>query len=330
MFLKETNEFIACIEYAWRDNHWVGLEGWLICKKPQPVNVNLEIDGHRLSIDHWLARPDICSKYKKFNPSLDCGFSLRLPQNTLRAAIFSICGEYDQSNVELPFEIGKVKPASPAIPSTAEPIRSFIDIVNQQHMRVLEIGSRLLLSQSKSKRHLFPDALSFIGFDIHPGPNVDVVGDAHKLSSYFPPESFDAIFSMSVLEHIAMPWVLVMEINKLLPIGGITYHHAPQSWPVHDLPWDFYRFSHQGLMTLFNKAMGFEVLAAGMGQSLRMSFDNFPPGGYNTFPLSPGFGGSAILAKKISPYDHERFRWDATTAEVLTDDSTYPKYHYNK
>ena len=48
---------------------------------------------------------------------------------------------------------------------------------------------------------------------------MDVVGDAHKLSSYFHDE-FDLIFSSAVFEHLAMPWRASIEIIKLLKKGG--------------------------------------------------------------------------------------------------------------
>ena len=56
-------------------------------------------------------------------------------------------------------------------------------IGNKPGMKILEIGSREVTGKSIAKES-FADAI-YIGFDYYPGDNVDVVGDAHKLSSYF-------------------------------------------------------------------------------------------------------------------------------------------------
>ena len=88
-------------------------------------------------------------------------------------------------------------------------------------MRILEIGSREVTGPSDARREL-RDA-EYVGFDFYPGDNVDVVGDAHKLSSYFGGgEKFDIIFSHACFEHFAMPWVVATEIAKLLKVGGLS------------------------------------------------------------------------------------------------------------
>src|SRR5476649_364439 len=65
---------------------------------------------------------------------------------------------------------------------------------NKKEVRVLEIGSRAVISDSLWKQH-FPNC-TYTGFDVFDGKNVNVVGDAHRLSEYFPPHSFDLIFSL--------------------------------------------------------------------------------------------------------------------------------------
>lgn len=67
---------------------------------------------------------------------------------------------------------------------------------------VLEVGSRVVTGTNF--RSLFEKA-DYIGFDYYAGDNVDVVGDAHRLSHYFD-KKFDLIFSSAVFEHLAMPW----------------------------------------------------------------------------------------------------------------------------
>lgn len=82
---------------------------------------------------------------------------------------------------------------------------------------VLEVGSRIVTGSCY--RDLFKKA-NYVGFDYYPGENVDVVGDAHRLSAYFE-QKFDLIFSSAVFEHLAMPWKAAIEMIKLLNVGGV-------------------------------------------------------------------------------------------------------------
>tara|TARA_B110000211_G_scaffold173150_1_gene195574 strand:+ start:1052 stop:1693 length:642 start_codon:yes stop_codon:yes gene_type:complete len=92
-------------------------------------------------------------------------------------------------------------------------------IGNKRDFRVLEIGSRSLVSDSLWKK-VIPNC-EYTGFDVMQGKNVDVVGDAHRLSDYFPNEKFDLIISFAVFEHLAMPWIVAEEMAKLIKTGGM-------------------------------------------------------------------------------------------------------------
>ena len=63
--------------------------------------------------------------------------------------------------------------------------------------------------------------VTYTGIDIVAGENVDVVGDAHQLSEYFDEDCFDAVFSISTFEHLAMPWKAAIEINRVMKTGGV-------------------------------------------------------------------------------------------------------------
>ena len=79
-------------------------------------------------------------------------------------------------------------------------------IGNKPGLRILEVGSREVTGTSNARNRL--SKAEYVGFDYYAGPNVDVVGDAHKLSSYFKEgEQFDIIYSSACFEHFAMPWL---------------------------------------------------------------------------------------------------------------------------
>ena len=71
---------------------------------------------------------------------------------------------------------------------------------NHPGMSVLEVGSRVVTGANY--RAHFANA-RYVGFDFYAGPNVDIAGDAHKLSTYFDAsERFDLVYSLAVLEHL--------------------------------------------------------------------------------------------------------------------------------
>jgi SAM-dependent methyltransferase len=186
--------------------------------------------------------------------------------------------------------------------------------------RVLEIGSREV--SGNSRRQHFKQAAQYIGFDFHNGPGVDVTGDAHDLSSHFAPGSFDAVFSFSVFEHLAFPWKVAMEINRVLRIGGLCYVSTHPVWPPHELPWDFWRFPVAGLKLLFSAAIGFQTLVAtdGLPAKIHSLVDDPPTRGISKYKLPLAV---ALIAEKTADYDPDRLRWDIPLESVL--DTVYPQ-----
>ena len=101
-----------------------------------------------------------------------------------------------------------------------------------------------------------------VSIDIHPGPGVTLVADVHDLSSVIEPESFAIAYSVSVLEHLRLPWVAAAQMARALRVGGLALQGAPWVFPTHSEPNDFWRLSTGALTTLFGPEMGFEVLEA--------------------------------------------------------------------
>jgi hypothetical protein len=100
------------------------------------------------------------------------------------------------------------------------------------------------------------------------------------------------------LEHLAAPWIVAIEINRVLASGGLVYHQTHQTWPMHAAPNDFWRFSDEALRHLFGATFGFEVIAAAMGHPI-LCHPTLRTPEYLNMPLLPGHGGSYVLARKI-------------------------------
>lgn len=273
-----------------------------------------------MPVTRWYALPKVASQFPQYavNPER-CGFYVHFNMRASHRLDIQIGQRCVQNPKKRAIQFRGFKPA----PSVGYPgedgLSEFIRLANENHFKVLEIGAREISNQSR--RHLFQDA-TYVGFDIPPGTNVDVVGDAHKLSSYFEPESFDAIFSLAVMEHLAMPWLAVLEMNKVLKAGGITYHQAPCLWPLHERPWDFWRFTDYGLKVLFSRPMGFEVLSVGLHGPLRVYLDELSSPLEN-LPFGDGFGNACVLARKVETVDLRKTRWEVDIEDVVEPGSTY-------
>jgi hypothetical protein len=316
---------VGGIDQTWSHDGYVGIRGWLIHKKGRLRSATIEVDGVAVPVTNWHPRTDI----RKMLPGVDeetlehCGFWVQLPR--LARHKISLAGSDGSSQGRIDFSVnGSVRPGEDEQAVAGRTLfNRFIQQVNENRMHVLEIGSRIVAPGSASKRGLFGGAASYTGFDYYGDPNTDVVGDAHRLSEYFPERKFDAVFSYSVLEHLAMPWVFPIEVNRVLTNGGLTFHHTHFAWPQHEVPWDFWRFSDGGLRVLFSGVMGFEVVEAGMFEPLHMYLDH-PGDGQETFPEFPAYAGSVVLARKVSNVNPGRGAWDVDVAEAC-EGTAYPR-----
>jgi SAM-dependent methyltransferase len=182
--------------------------------------------------------------------------------------------------------------------------------------RILEIGSRN--RSGIVRKGLIPPQLEYVGLDILPGENVDVVGDAHELSLLFPPESFDAIFTISVFEHLMMPWKATIEMNRVLKPGGLVMVTSHQTWPLHETPWDYWRFSDQAWHALFNTLTGFEILETALGERASIAAHALHAI-TKDLDLQPAFCGSAVLCRKVG---NTSLKWDVRVKDIT--DTRYP------
>lgn len=180
----------------------------------------------------------------------------------------------------------------------------------------LEIGSRA--RSAITRRQLVPSHLGYVGLDIMPGRNVDVVGDAHRLSEVFGPRKFVAAFSLSVFEHLAMPWKVVIELNRVLRPGGLVFVNSPQTWPLHEEPWDFWRFSAHSWPCLFNAMTGFEIVEVAQGEPARVHALWDSPV-VRDMSDSPAFLSSNVIARKIGETSLD---WSVPIA--VTSEHSYP------
>ncbi len=102
---------------------------------------------------------------------------------------------------------------------------------------VLEIGSW----GSDSLKQIFSRS-KYIGLDMQPGYNVDVVASSHLMP--FEDSSIDIIISSSCFEHDPMFWVTFLEMSRILKPEQYMYICAPSSGPYHPekCPGDSWRF----------------------------------------------------------------------------------------
>lgn len=194
-------------------------------------------------------------------------------------------------------------------------------IGNKEGCRILEIGSREVTGPSKARQQF--SKAEYIGFDFYPGDNVDIVGDAHRLSSYFQQQaSFDLIYSAACFEHFAMPWVVALEIAKLLKVGGIVFVETHFSFSSHERPWNFFQFSDMGLKVLFSSALGFECIEAGMSNPMIGRFSALADDYLRYHPVPGLFCHSEYLGRKVRHV--QSIDWATLDLAEVVGDTKYP------
>jgi len=200
--------------------------------------------------------------------------------------------------------------------------RYLYEIGNKSGMRILEIGSREVTGESIARKEF--SMAKYVGFDYYPGRNVDIVGDAHKLSSYFEgEEKFDIVYSSACFEHFAMPWIVATEIMKVLKVGGIVFIETHFSYSSHERPWHFFQFSDMALRVLFSEALGFECIEAGMSNPIVGRFSSLADECLKNKPVAGLYCHSEYLGKKVK--DVNNFDWGKVNLIDVVRESKYPE-----
>lgn len=128
--------------------------------------------------------------------------------------------------------------------------------------RVVELGTkRAFTNRCTMHKEWIPHAQEFLGVDYQNGLDVDVVADIHRLSESIPESSIDAIISCSTFEHLKYPWIAAVELSRCLKVGGCVFVQTHQTYPLHGAPYDYWRFTADGLEALFNSRIGMKTVA---------------------------------------------------------------------
>ena len=139
------------------------------------------------------------------------------------------------------------------------------DVVDRLPIRtpVVELGARAATGQEGLAAELraIVGADEHIGCDIQPGAGVDRIEDVHALT--FADDSIGTVFCLDTLEHVRDPLRALVEMHRVLVPGGVVAISSVMFFPIHEHPWDFWRFTPEGFNELLSPFGSRLVLAQG-------------------------------------------------------------------
>ena len=113
-------------------------------------------------------------------------------------------------------------------------------------LRFLDIGARNGVKADIAHAQGF----DYHAIDINPQNSEVITGDICNCPD-IADNSFDIVFSLDVLEHVANPWEASKECIRITKPDGLIIHRTLFSYRYHPCPNDYWRFSSQGLEHLF-------------------------------------------------------------------------------
>lgn len=149
----------------------------------------------------------------------------------------------------------------------------------------------------KPHQGVFPEVTTYIGLDRPSKPHaespraaarkaaIDLHGSAEALP--FLASSFDTVVAFQLIEHLPEPLIFLQETARVLKPGGKLILTFPLINPVHEAPYDFFRYTSYGMEHLCAKA-GFRII-----ESVPMG------GGW----LTVGYLACLLLAKEAETSD---------------------------
>jgi SAM-dependent methyltransferase len=87
-----------------------------------------------------------------------------------------------------------------------------------------------------------------VTFTLHGIGATDVICYAENLP--FPQHSFNTVLCTEVLEHTRRPFQVMQELTRVLSPGGHLVLSVPFIYPIHEAPYDHWRFTRFGLAAI--------------------------------------------------------------------------------
>jgi len=121
--------------------------------------------------------------------------------------------------------------------------------------RLLDIGC----GNKPYHKLILPHISEYIGCDIVQSNEecVDLICPANCIP--LADQSFDTVISTQTIEHVEDPQGLVNEAYRVLNDNGYFIISGPMYWPLHEEPYDFFRFTRHGFTYILEKA-GFKII----------------------------------------------------------------------
>ena len=137
--------------------------------------------------------------------------------------------------------------------------RDYLSTREAEALRILDLGSQDI---NGSYRPLFAaPAWRYLGVDMTPGHNVDLVLQDPYEWNEIAPDSIDVVISGQTFEHTEFFWLTMQQITRALKPGGLCCMLAPSSGPEHRFPVDCWRVYPDGFRAVARYA-GLETLQA--------------------------------------------------------------------
>ncbi len=137
-------------------------------------------------------------------------------------------------------------------------INQFQWVQQNQHLingPVLEVGSRHYSKESSINYRALCKSVEYIGIDMSPGDNVDLVlnltEDFSLIEEKLDGKRFNTVICCSVLEHVDNIFQMTQNISRLTNAGSVLFVSVPFTWRFHGYPNDYWRFTSEAIKYLF-------------------------------------------------------------------------------
>ena len=135
-------------------------------------------------------------------------------------------------------------------------------------MLVIGVGEK-----SDYYKKMFPKC-DVITSDVHNQFKPDYIFDGHFIP--FTNNCFDLVLAAQVIEHTINPWKFCKELQRVTKLGGVLQIEAPQNFPYHAEPYDFFRFTFTGMRSLFPKCEVLKIeITEGNASMVAVALSNY-------------------------------------------------------